>query len=222
MMASPTILPSGIPAPRRCFFADIPGILAQEAQSKKEEVGKRSTQLRLMGELVSVVNDSQQHEEENLSEGQAYSAIQLDDGTGVASIWTEASMLKSIQWSLGCTMECICRMDRGELIAQVVCVIDDPHQSIVRSLELTYLKRKQQQGLDAEIVNYRGHPVRSLDSEDVFGAIQSAQEYGGISRDDLQFAYRRRASLQQIDDMILELQLSGQIYLNSQQKFVPL
>lgn len=205
--------------PHRCFLIQVPEKLLQNQHS-----------LRLMGLAVS-------WKESTLSS--EYIEITLDDGTALLPIHVPQYMITRCKASayvtmMGKMLDCILHAERrGEsggdggvqnnllsstfaLYANQITIIDDdPHAELLRWFELSV-------ELPSHVSTSRGFPLPALTSEDVLDIIQleSSSPEGGVSMEDLVIFFELDQGI--IEDLLSELQLSGQVYRNQQGNYLPL
>ena len=240
--------------PRRCFLVDIATILASNNNNYSSSYNKQAsssiTLLRLMGTVVSIVQES-------LHEAPT---ILLDDGTGLAAIVTPLNMLEAIHCCIGTSLDCIVRVDysghnnsnsnnvkNAKLHADSLMIVPDAHAETLRWLELSYLKknpgnflqeqqdqdqssRQSQQQSQSQLLYMQsrtGYPCQSVQADDVYQLIQSdgSDEYvyqgqKGLLAKDL--AIVLDISIDHVHDLIQELQIEGLVYQNQEGAFLPL
>jgi hypothetical protein len=225
---------AAVAAPIRCFLGDVPNCIAQLHQQLQEDNvptkpwARNSTSnkryksegpapmLRLMGTVVALTAiDEDNH------------TLVLDDGTGLASIYTAAAMSAQIHVQAGMSLDCIVRVDcrnahTFSLVADQLVVVQDAHAETLRWLELSYSSSNKQ--AISSITTNLGFPCRPISSNDIYRIIVSEcqvdlgssktppPEVTGLSMKDL--AECLDLSLTRVEAMIRELQTAGLIYQN--------
>jgi hypothetical protein len=167
-------------------------------------------------------------------------AITLDDGTATLTIYASRSMKNQISVSCGMSLDCIVRVntvgrlngdsnDGYELTADQLVVVDDKNAETLRWLEITFRESLKNQPDSANMNCDWGFPARYFDADDLYHVILSdydtcrdfkPKEEAGVSLDDLSMVLD--IPMDQLQKMIEELQLSGQIYRNRSGLFLPL
>ena len=177
---------------RRCFLCDV---VSHDTTT---------TLVRVMGLVVSIVQESLD----------APSNIVLDDGTALLALETPPHMLSAA--TVGTTVDCIASIHISDkLRVETLIVVQAVHATTLRWLELTY--RQQQPKQDTSM--QWGYPTQTKESY-VFELIQSEAGDSGVSLEDL--ALVLDLDMEHLKDIILELQLSGQVYQNRQGAYMPL
>jgi hypothetical protein len=230
--------------PRRCFLVDVATIVSSNNSnhnhnSNNKEASSGITSLRLMGTVVSIVQESLN----------GAPTIHLDDGTGIAAIVTPLTMLEAIHCCIGTSLDCIVRVDsskNAKLHADSLMIVPDAHAETLRWLELSYLKKNpgnflpqdqqsshEQQSQSSQspqllfMQSRTGYPCHSVQADDVYQLIQSDgsdayvyQGQKGVLAKDL--AIVLDISINQVHDLIQELQIEGLVYRNQQGGYMPL
>jgi len=156
--------------------------------------------VRVMGLIVSIVQESSLD-----------ANIVLDDGTALVALATPPHMLSAA--TVGTTVDCVASKVSDKLRVETLIVVQDVHATTLRWFELTYRKK-------SEMSMKFGYPAQEIDSTCVFELIQSEAGDSGVSLEDL--ASVLDLEPEHLKDMILELQLSGQVYQNRQGAYMPL
>lgn len=210
-----------VPAPKRCFLCEL--------QENSLVVANSTERLRILGVLVQVeaAHDSVEYPSsarvEAMYQGQALVALTLDDGTGLASIlvpstWLEESPLDSLQ--LGEMIEALVWLRRTGshqrwYASQVMMVPDPQAAEVLRWCEISHPQKA------STSLRY-GYPTLEANEHEALRLItfQSKTDPDGVSLEDL--ALVLDLSKGGAQELIVQLQLGGQIYQNQQGNYVPL
>lgn len=145
--------------------------------------------------------------------------LTLDDGTATVEIVTPDYMIQKLNLQLGQTLECIAWLrQRGTIkrwYAQSMAIVIDPHAEILRWYELSFRPQPN------ESMEY-GYPTIQRNSAETLRLItvQAMHDSEGVSMNDL--ALVMRLPLESMQEMLVTLQLEGQIYQNHLGNYVPL
>jgi hypothetical protein len=243
--------------PRRCFLVDIATTLSSNSSnynhySNTKEASSGITLLRLMGTVVSIVQESLN----------GAPTIHLDDGTGLAAIITSLTMLEAIHCCIGTSLDCIVRVDysdsghsinsnnsnnvkNAKLHADSLMIVPDAHAETLRWLELSYLKKnpgnflqqqdqssRQQQSQSSQsqllyMQSRTGYPCHSVQADDVYQLIQSDGSDAYVYQGQKGLLAKDLAivldiSIDHVHDLIQELQIEGLVYQNQEGGYMPL
>ena len=146
-------------------------------------------------------------------------SLTLDDGTATIDILTPDYMIRKLNLELGQTVECIAWLrQRGTIkrwYVQSLAIMTDPHAEILRWFELSF-RPKPHESLEW------GYPAFQRNAAEALRLItvQTKHDSDGVSLDDL--ALVMQLSPESMQEMLVTLQLEGQIYQNHLGNYVPL
>jgi hypothetical protein len=204
-----------LPASKRCFLCDLStgNFLANSLET-----------VRLMGVAVHVepTVDPVEYPGDGVTSNNDYRnlmLLRLDDGTATMDILTPDYMIQKLDLQLGQTLECIAWLrQRGTIkrwYAQSMAIVVDPHAEILRWLELSFRPKPN------ESMEY-GYPTIQRNAAEALRLItvQATHDSDGVSLNDLALVMRLPPETMQ--EMLVTLQLEGQIYQNHLGNYVPL
>lgn len=145
--------------------------------------------------------------------------LTLDDGTATVGILTPDYMLQKLQVRPGLTVECtVWLRQRGTIkkwYAYCMSLVTDPHAEILRWMELSFQPEPN------ESLEY-GYPTIQRNAAEALRLITLETQHcnDGVSLEEL--AMVMQVSPDAMKDMLVELQLDGQIYQNQLGNYVPL
>ena len=208
--------------PRRCFLVQVEEML-QDSQKFPVRLS-----LRLMGVAVSFLHES--------------SLLFIDDGTAVVSLnisemdrLQETLVVSSSNSSgngcgsantvLGRTLDCIVRITSDRtLSAEQVFIVTDPNTETLRYFEILSQHNKNTPSTADNAESWMGYPTRRrVQSTDLFEIIESDAKNcinKGSALEDLANLFGLDQNT--AEQMVQELQMSGQVYRNEDGLFQPL
>ena len=189
----------------------------------------RESLVRIIGTVHSIERKGCNQEDHKAFPGlqhydEDFNVLILDDGTALAKLWTPCSMTNKLSLRGGETIECIARLYQNgstqrRWYSEALILVTDPNIEYMRWMELGNPPQDEN-----ECRNY-GYPTIRKNSKEAYRLIclqyrLSANGKKGVKTKDL--AVVMRLPLSEVENMIQELQLNGQVYQNENGNFVPL
>jgi hypothetical protein len=128
--------------------------------------------------------------------------LKLDDGTGILSVKSELP----IKGAVGQTIDVLARKSQKSWNAETIIWNIEPKNAILRNLELSYKGEK-----------HFGYPCPPIGEKEVMRMISHGE---GATLEDLSLVLD--ASKEDMQEILHELQMQGEIYCNRQGAYVPL
>lgn len=206
---------SRIPS-KRCFFCDLP--TGTFVANSRETV-------RLMGVAINLEKavDNVKYpgdvNEDNSCDYEDLRLLTLDDGTATVGIFLPYAMIEKLELLPGETVECIAWLrQRGDIknwYAYCISRITDPHLETLRWLELSHK-------LSPDETMRWGYPTTKRNASMALRLItaHSSHNKDGVKLKDLALVMQETEDV--VQEMLVELQLSAQIYQNQAGNYVPL
>jgi hypothetical protein len=177
--------------------------------------------VRIMGVILAIeaATDDQtypmakNHLEEDLC------LLVLDDGTASVDLWTPRSMIHSLAAEPGQTLDCMARLRQNGLVkrwySDTLIPVTDTETESLRWMEVSHPPNPNE-------CRRFGFPTKKLNANEAYRLIcvQTQFEKNGVSLEDLALVMQKSKSTMQ--EMIQELQITGQIYQNEKGNYVPL
>jgi hypothetical protein len=143
----------------------------------------------------------------------------LDDGTSSIDIWTPSSMIDSLSATAGQTVDCIARLRQNGTLkrwyADTLIRVIESDAECLRWMELSHPPGPNE-------CRRFGFPRTKMNAEEAYRLIcvQSQIDGEGVSLEDLALVMQEPKS--KMEEMIQELQITGQVYQNKEGRYVPL
>ena len=144
----------------------------------------------------------------------------LDDGTASIDIWTPRSMIDQISVKPGETLDCILRLRQNGSLKRwyaetLIRVADSGETESLRWLELSRPSGPNE-------CQRFGYPRVKMNAAEAFRliSVQYQIDGDGVTLEDLALVMQQPT--EKMEEMIQELQLTGQIYKNQEGHYVPL
>ena len=216
---------------KRCFISYL--------QTGRIIANSRESLVRIIGTVQSIESsgcDPENHKEfpglQHFNED--FVILTLDDGTALANLWTPSSMIKNLSITGGETLECLARLYQRSKIrrwyTEALILVTDPNVEYMRWMELgnppVNENESRRYGYPAKLKNakeaYRLICLQCKLSTSGSSSTGSSTTTGqnGVSIKDL--AIVMQIPVNEMEKMIQELQLNGQVYQNASGNFVPL
>jgi hypothetical protein len=154
--------------------------------------------------------------------------LSLDDGTAIVSASVPAYTMDRLEVAglmVGATLDCIVIVDATrDLVVDQISVVNDVHAETLRWLELSFQQQQQKMASTTQYSIDMGYPRRAVSPDDLNEIIQldasPDEDQSGVALDDLSTVFG--LDYAQTDNLIQELQMSGQIYRNHEGLYLPL
>jgi hypothetical protein len=207
--------------PKRCLISELQSGTFL-ANSSRETV-------RVMG-VVSAMEDPPSEKDRQQFpaasadyNNQEIKLLILDDGTSAIAIWTIRSMIDSLSLQPGETVDCIVRLLQNATVKRwytdTLIRVTDPDAESFRWMEVSSNNNSD----NNNVCRRFGFPRIKRNTNEAYRLIcvqTKLDDESGVSLEDL--ALVMRTSTRSVQEMIQELQISGQIYQNQKGNYVPL
>jgi hypothetical protein len=145
--------------------------------------------------------------------------LKLDDGTAIIDLWTPYSMIQKLSVRPGITVECIARLCQNRTVkrfyTETIILVTNPDMEHFRWMELSNPPTSTSDS------RQYGYNTTKFNADEAYRIIclQSRMDNGARMED---LALVMQISKTEMQNMIQELQMNGQVYQNDEGKYVPL
>jgi len=189
------------PCPQRFFLSQ----MGEKISTSLNERGEAQVSMRIMGVVLSVEPD-----------------LLLDDGTDLAALRIPKPMQRRLQRTnlIGKTVDCIAVLRQEHCEIEQLSIVSDPHAETLRWLDICTREKVSTKNPNASLeqVTFKsGYPTRVVSENDIYEMIRSSK---GVTVEEL--AILTGIRLPEMQSLVEELQLSGQIYHDERKLLLPL